>query len=166
MTLLVRRHCRRIRRLGLLRGLGRVVLLQLLQPLQLVSLQLVLVRLLGSRGVLLGASQAAHVGCRWQRRWHRQGRRLTCPWRVCLTWLARGRVGFRVGRVGGWGWGAGVLGPAGVFGAASRGVKDAAVAFPLLHHCPPARGLLVPLRPASLPRLLWRRRGGKMLPRR
>ena len=101
MTLLVRRHCRRIRRLGLLRGLGRVVLLQLLQPLQLVPLQLVLVRLLGSRGVLLGASQAAHVGCRWQRRWHRQGRRLTCPWRVCLTWLARGRVGFRVGRVGG-----------------------------------------------------------------
>ena len=68
MTLLVRRHCRRIRRLGLLRGLGRVVLLQLLQPLQLVPLQLVLVRLLGSRGVLLGASRAAHVGCRWQRR--------------------------------------------------------------------------------------------------
>ena len=75
MTLLVRRHCRRIRRLGLLRGLGRVVLLQLLQPLQLVPLQLVLVRLLGSRGVLLGAGQAAHVGCRWQRRWHRRWHR-------------------------------------------------------------------------------------------
>ena len=49
MTLIVRRHCHRTRQLGLLRVLGRVVLLPLLQ---LVLLRLVLVRLLGSRGVL------------------------------------------------------------------------------------------------------------------